>query len=94
MGMDNLCIDLPPELGSHDNRYNVTLEHKANHSFEPNTEIHPFLIHPIFGKTIILLAVKDILSGVELTIDYGYDANPQQPDWYIQRWDQFLRKNR
>ena len=93
LGLDNLCIDLPPELGSDVNRYNATLGHKANHSFQPNAEIHPFLIHPILGKTNILLAGKDISAGSEVTINYGYDANPQQPDWYIQQWDKFLEKN-
>ena len=92
LGLDNLCIDLPPEIGNDVDKYNATLGHKTNHSFEPNTEMHTFLIHPILGKTNILLAVKDIPAGTEVTVDYGYDDNPQQPAWYLQQWDKYEDK--
>jgi SET domain-containing protein len=85
LGVNNLCISLPPEVGQDVNKYNATLGHKANHSFVPNTEIYIFSIHPILGKTKILVAMKDIRAGSEITVDYGYDKNPVKPGWFLQQ---------
>ena len=90
LGAGDLCIDLPPEIGKDVNKYNATLGHKANHSFEPNSELHLFSFHPILGATNILVAVKDILAGTEVTLDYGYHNNHQQPPWYLQQWEEYL----
>ena len=45
---ENLCIDIPPELGDLA-QYNATLAHKVNHSFEPNSEFVLFSAHPVLG---------------------------------------------
>ena len=88
----NSVFIYPPEVGKDVNKYNATLGHKANHSFEPNTEIYIFSIHPILGKTKILVAVKDILAGSEITVDYGYDKNPVKPSWFLQQLNEYFRK--
>ena len=90
LGINNLCIDVPPEHGTDVNKYNATLGHKANHGFEPNIEWHIFSVHPVLGTTKILVATKDIVPGTELTVDYGYDTSPQQPAWYVEQWEKYL----
>ena len=90
LGVDNLCIDLHPEIGKDVTKYNATLGHKANHSFQPNTELHLFSFHPVLGTTNILVAVADILAGTEVTVDYGYHNNPHQPAWYLEQREEYL----
>ena len=94
LDVDNLCIDLPPELGTDLNKYNATLGHKVNHSFEPNTEFHIFSVHPVLGTTKMLEAVENINAVTELTVDYGYGTakSPPKPSWYIKQLQEYLTK--
>ena len=52
-------------------RYNATLGHKVNHSFEPNSEFILFSAHPILGTVMALAAMEDMIPGQELTVNYG-----------------------
>ena len=52
-------------------RYNATLGHKVNHSFEPNSEFILFSSHPILGTVMALAAMEDMTPGQELTVNYG-----------------------
>ena len=61
------CLTLAPS------RYNATLGHKVNHSFEPNSEFILFSAHPILGTVMALAAMEDMLPGQELTVNYGYN---------------------
>ena len=92
LGVDNLCIDLPPEDGSDVTKYNATLGHKENHSFEPNTEYHIFTLHPILGTTKILVAATDIFAGTESTVNYEYKTSTQKPSWYVKQLKEFVAK--
>jgi len=85
---DNFCLDLPPELGNDVAKYNATLGHKLNHSFEPNVEFYLFSVHPVLGTIMSLSALEDIPAGSELTVNYGYDleADPDQPQWFRDQW--------
>jgi len=85
---DNFCLDLPPELGNNVAKYNATLGHKLNHSFEPNVEFYLFSVHPVLGTIMSLSALEDIPAGTELTVNYGYDleADPDQPQWFRDQW--------
>lgn len=85
---DNLCIDLPPHLGNGVERYNATLGHKVNHSFEPNAEFVLFSGHPVLGTIMSLSATVDIPPDQEVTVHYGYNytADPDQPDWFVRQW--------
>ena len=53
-------------------RYNATLGHKVNHSFEPNSEFILFSAHPVLGTVMALAAMEDMIAGQELTVNYGY----------------------
>jgi len=92
---DNLCIDIPPELGNDVNRYNATLGHKVNHSFQPNSEFVLFPCHPILGTIMSLAALQDIEAGQEITVNYGYNytSDRDQPQWFINQWNQFYAEN-
>ena len=92
MGIDNLCITLPLEAGNDVSKYNATLGHKANHGFEPNTKFHIFSVHPILGKTKMLVAMKEIPAGSEITVDYGYDKSPVKPTWFLQQFEEYSKK--
>ena len=61
-----LFLESPPS-----SRYNATLGHKVNHSFEPNSEFVLFSAHPILGTVMALAAMEDMLPGQELTVNYG-----------------------
>jgi hypothetical protein len=52
-------------------RYNATLGHKVNHSFEPNCEFVLFSAHPVLGTVMALAAMEDLQPGQELTVNYG-----------------------
>ena len=54
-------------------RYNATLGHKVNHSFEPNSEFIFFSAHPILGTVMAISVMEDMLPGQELTANYRYD---------------------
>ena len=92
LGLCNLCISLPPEVGKDVIKCNVTLGHKAIHSFDPNTKFHIFSIHLILGKTKILVAVKDIPAGSEIIVDYGYAKSPVKPSWFLQQFEEYSNK--
>ena len=85
---DNLCIDIPPELGSDATKYNATLAHKVNHSFEPNSEFVLFSAHPALGTIMAITALEDLEAGAEVTVNYGYNytAEPDQPEWFKRLW--------
>ena len=68
---ENLCIDLPLDLGGDVEQYNATLGHKVNHSFEPNTEFVLFSAHPVLGTIMALAATEDLEEGEELSVNYG-----------------------
>jgi len=88
---DNLCIDLPPDLGNDVNKYNATLGHKVNHSFAPSSEFVLFSAHPVLGTIMSLAAIQDIKQHEEITVNYGYNytADPDQPKWFVQQWMDF-----
>ena len=52
-------------------RYNATLGHKVNHSFEPNSEFVLFSAHPVLGTIMALAAIEDLEADQELTVNYG-----------------------
>jgi len=88
---DNLCIDIPPEMGNDVNKYNATLGHKVNHSFTPNSEFVLFTAHPVLGTIMALTALKDMPAMVEISVNYGYNftTEPDQPQWFKTLWKQF-----
>ena len=85
---ENLCIDIPPDMGGDVTKYNATLAHKVNHSFEPNSEFVLFSAHPILGTIMAITALEDMEAGLEITVNYGYNftAEPDQPEWFKQLW--------
>ena len=85
---ENLCIDIPPDMGGDVRRYNATLAHKVNHSFEPNSEFVLFSAHPVLGTIMAITALEDLEAGLEVTVNYGYNftAEPDQPEWFRQLW--------
>jgi histone-lysine N-methyltransferase SETD7 len=87
----NLCIDLPPDLGHDLSRYRATLGHKVNHSFRPNCEFVLLSSHPVLGTVMGLAATEDLLPHVELSVNYGYNvtSDPDQPAWFVELWDTF-----
>jgi len=87
----NLCIDLPPDIGQGMNHYRATLGHKVNHSFEPNCEFVLLSSHPILGTVMGLAALKDIMKGEEISVNYGYNvtSDPDQPQWFIKLWNEY-----
>ena len=50
-------------------RYNATLGHKVNHSFEPNAEFVLFPVHPVLGTIMSLAALTDIHPADEVRKD-------------------------
>jgi len=88
---DNLCIDIPPDMGNDVNKYNATLGHKVNHSFTPNSEFVLFTAHPVLGTIMALTALKDMPAMVEISVNYGYNftTEPDQPQWFKTLWKQF-----
>lgn len=88
---DNLCIDIPPEMGNDVNRYNATLGHKVNHSFQPNSEFVLFAAHPVLGTIMALTALEDLPARMEISVNYGYNftSEPDQPEWFRTLWKQF-----
>jgi len=92
---DDLCIDVPPELGNDVNRYNATLGHKVNHSFEPNSEFELFPCHPVLGTIMSLVALDNIKVGQEITVNYGlnYTRDKDQPQWFINQWNNFYHSD-
>ena len=50
-------------------RYNATLGHKVNHSFEPNAEFVLFPVHPVLGTIMSLAALTDIHPAEEVRKD-------------------------
>jgi len=88
---DNLCIDVPPEMGNNVNKYNATLGHKVNHSFQPNSEFVLFSAHPVLGTIMALTALDDMPAMVEVSVNYGYNftADPDQPEWFKSAWSNF-----
>ena len=87
--LDNLCIDLPPDIGKDLKKYNATLGHKTNHNFEPNIEYKIFSVHPVLGTVMSLVALKTILAGAEFTGNYAYDTSIPQPAWFLEEWRKF-----
>ena len=85
---DNLCIDIPPDSGSDVSKYNATLAHKVNHSFEPNAEFVLFSAHPVLGTIMAVTAINDMDAATEVLVNYGYNytAEPDQPLWFQQLW--------
>ena len=85
---ENLCIDIPPDMGGDVTKYNATLAHKVNHSFEPNSEFVLFSAHPVLGTIMAITALEDMEAGLEITVNYGYNftAEPDQPEWFRQLW--------
>ena len=92
---DNLCIDLPPEMGTDSTKYSATLAHKANHHFEPNAEFILFSAHPTLGTVMAITALEDLKPGVEITVNYGYNftAEPDQPEWFKALWLEYYGDN-
>ena len=68
---EQLCIDLPPELGSDTSRYTASLAHKVNHSFHPNSEFVLFSVHPVLGVIMAVAALQDLPADTEITVNYG-----------------------
>mmetsp|Transcript_16948 Transcript_16948/g.16617 ORF Transcript_16948/g.16617 Transcript_16948/m.16617 type:complete len:249 (-) Transcript_16948:25-771(-) len=76
----NFSIDVPSPYHKLE-EYSASLGHKANHSFEPNSK-YVFLFHPKFGDIMSVVATKDIESGEEITVNYGYSKHARGPKWY------------
>lgn len=78
-------IDVPEDMSS-TSQYCASLGHKANHSFDPNARYAP-CEHPCFGRIKCIQAIKLILSGDEITVDYDYhheiEGEQFAPDWYL-----------
>ena len=85
----NLCIDIPPEMGLDTTKYSATLAHKVNHNFQPNAEFVLFSAHPVLGTIMAITALEDLEAGVEITVNYGYTAEPDQPEWFKTLWLDF-----
>ena len=85
---ENLCIDIPPDMGGNVSKYSATLAHKVNHSFEPNSEFVLFSAHPVLGTIMAITALEDMEAGLEITVNYGYNftAEPDQPEWFKLLW--------
>jgi len=88
---ENLCIDIPPDMGGDVTKYNATLAHKVNHSFEPNSEFVLFSAHPVLGTIMAVTALEDLEAGQEVTVNYGYNytAEADQPEWFKELWIQY-----
>ena len=94
-GQDNLCIDIPPDTGSDVTKYNATLAHKVNHSFEPNGEFVLFSAHPVLGTIMAVTAINDMDADTEVLVNYGYNytAEPDQPEWFQHLWIDYYGDN-
>eukprot|EP00092_Neocalanus_flemingeri_P018569 GFUD01020106.1.p1 GENE.GFUD01020106.1~~GFUD01020106.1.p1 ORF type:complete len:349 (-),score=99.52 GFUD01020106.1:8-1054(-) len=92
---DNLCIDIPPDLGNDVKRYNATLGHKVNHSFRPNSEFVLFTAHPVLGTIMALTALEDMPARMEVSVNYGYNltADADQPEWFKKLWREFYSES-
>ena len=90
LGVNNLCIELPPHDGQDLSKYRATLGHKANHSFEPNTFLQICWAHPVLGTINMLVAAHKIPAGTEISLDYGYDTSKKaQPAWYRDMYEKY-----
>lgn len=87
------AIDVPEPYHLTKN-YWASLGHKANHNFEPNAQ-YIQLFHPKFGDIMWVSAIKDILKGEEIFVDYGYNGHCRGPEWFrgLKRKYKQLRKN-
>ena len=62
LGVNNICIDIPPEVGRDISKYKATLGHKANHNVEPNTLQEICWAHPVL-ETIKMIVASHSISG-------------------------------
>jgi histone-lysine N-methyltransferase SETD7 len=85
-----LDLDVPEDMRRLD-QYCATLAHKANHSFLPNTRWGR-LDHPRFGLVVTIIAIKPILVGEELTVNYKYPVT-LAPQWYKDCHEIFYKGN-
>ena len=66
-------------------RFRRTLGHKANHLFLNHNTEYDFVLHPVLGGIVCLVARVPILSGEEVTADYNYDVDGA-PNWYVEQY--------
>ena len=66
-------------------RYNATLGHKVNHSFEPSSEFVLFAVHPILGTIMSLVALQDIPANQEVNINFIIGR-------IVKKWDRFKER--
>ena len=76
---DEGVLDIPEEFVSL-RKYQASLAHKANHSFNPNGKFVLFE-HPRFGKVPSIITIKDVEKDSEITVSYDY-AMEEAPPWY------------
>jgi len=84
---EDFFLDFPPSKA--DLRvYCASLGHKVNHSFVPNAEFST-IYHPRWGRVRSVVTLREVASGEELLVDYGYDLI-RCPAWFRQLWNQQL----
>ena len=86
----NTDLDVPLEYVSLDN-YCATLGHKACHTFGKRKNARfESLWHPRFGHIMSVVALKTILTGEEILVNYNYDLKIA-PEWYKALWQEFMQ---
>uniref|UniRef100_A0A0K2TBW1 SET domain-containing protein n=2 Tax=Lepeophtheirus salmonis TaxID=72036 RepID=A0A0K2TBW1_LEPSM len=88
----HFTIIIPINDGSTE-KYNATLAHKFNHSFEPNCEFGGILDTPRFGLIRSFPTIRDIKKGEELFISYGYREDGAPP-WYKSLYEEKFKKKK
>ena len=81
----DIRLNVPPEYWTID-KYRATLGHKVNHSFKKMNAAFGSAIHPRFGPIRTLFAIKDIIKGEELFVDYAYGKQYALPIWFRQAY--------
>ena len=79
-------IDVPSNAQSLDS-YRASLGHKANHSFNPNSE-YSVAEHPVFGLIVCIKSIKKLSKEEEILCHYKYDISTA-PQWYQDAWDHY-----
>lgn len=85
-------LDIPSECIPISN-YIATLAHKANHTFgQAKNSRFDNLWHPRFGHIMSIVAVRNIMPGEEILVNYNYDVK-MAPDWYQSLWKHYMQNN-
>ena len=60
--------------------------HKINHSFKNRNVKATRVFHPRYGVIVALRAIRNITSGEELLLNYGYSIETKAPKWYYEAY--------